>query len=186
MKTILILISALMFTACSGGGGGSNSASEAPRIVQPGSGDQGNGNPVTDPPEAVSITYYKRSRTDAPINGWINKTYTAVGSCLQYELKTYCWDDGIQTIDFTANQFHYGPYTYNYWNLQRAPNGNYQSCSGGCLNSYMQSPTMITQTLLQAIPQQNITQILSTGTAVQVVCTKQNQVLSCGSFSVNL
>lgn len=136
-------------------------------------------------PTTVQLTYFRRVKSDAPISGWITHTYTAVGSCVVYLTKTYCWDDGLQTLQsWSANSNHYGPFAYTYFGLGGTPSA-YGPCAGGCSSDLLSSPRHIGVTLAANIPAQEITDIFNLGTPVAVTCTETDDALSCGDFTID-
>jgi hypothetical protein len=142
----------------------------------------------SDPITGIALTYYSKTMTEAPVSGWIYKTYTATGSCVIYLSKTYCWDDGMKTIDFTANQFHYGPYTYTYWGMGLKSTGSpWGPCYGGCEADLLAQPTIMTNPILIALPNPSgVTEMFFQGTSTQVTCTESNGLLNCGDFTIDL
>lgn len=180
MKNIFTLLTVLSMAACNGGGGGATETAKLPNIEQPGAPDQpadpGN------PPENVTLTTYTLSLTEAPVNGWVNKTYTATGTCTQYNAKTYCWDDGVQIIDFTSNNFRYGPYTYTFFRLQSGP----ANCYGACVDDLLVQPTLIEGNVEAAINVATVSNVLANGTPETANCTKTGNTIDCGDFSVEV
>ncbi|CAB4150018.1 hypothetical protein UFOVP558_60 [uncultured Caudovirales phage] len=186
----LIIALVLFLTACGGsGGGGASTQANAPAPDQ--------GLPSTDPgaiapapttpatPTVVSLTYYSLSKTVAPVSGWPTKQYTAVGSCATFESNTYCWDDGLKSLSWSASGNNYGPYTYTYWSTMDS--GTHPlHCSGGCTNSYLTTPRLIESVLEPMLTTISINQVLSTGTPTTVSCTKDNGQLDCGGWTVTL
>lgn len=184
----LIVYTALVLStaACAPGGGGSSTAPEA-RIAEPIPADLFA--PVVPPDAPVlatpSLTYYRLSKTVAPINGWATKTYTATGYCVVYLTNTYCWDDGVKTLQWSSNNNHYGPYTYTYFGMQGNAS-NWGPCSGACGADLMPAPRIISATLENNIGTVNIQNVFTHGTAVPVSCTETNGVLNCIDFVINL
>lgn len=176
--SVILLSSALIGCGKTGGASAQSAAAPDPDNTLPG------GGPVI---STASVTYYAMSMTAAPVNGWITKTYTALGYCAQYLSKTYCWDDGRQTIAaWTYNSSHYGPYYYNYWGLDTHSGGGYQACSGGCLADYMSGPKYVDHSLETALTLTKVNDVLAHGTPTTVTCTVSATELNCGSFVVAL
>ena len=191
MKTFLkisgLIALALYFTACAPGGGSGDAAKnvDVPSETVPAdllSPSIDSNDPVVATP---SLTYYKLSKTVAPINGWITKTYTATGSCVVYLTKTYCWDDGMKTLQWSANNHTYGPYTYTYFGMQ----GNattWGPCNGACTSDLMPAPRVISAALQNNIGAGVINNVFTNGQAINVNCTEQSGQLNCIDFVINL
>lgn len=201
MKTLLLILSALYLTACAGSGSGGASVQTkvddipADLVVPP-----------VDPSAPVlatpSLTYYKLSKTIAPVNGWTNKTVTLTASCIVYTGKTYCWDDGVKTIaSWVYNNHTYGPYTYTYFGLAQRTNGGTTICFGGCSSDFMPAPRVISTTLQTNIGSAAtgsnpgggnisgasvINEVFTSGAALNVNCSEQDGQLNCVDFIVNL
>lgn len=182
----LVVIMGLSLTAC-GTAGNSNAAAALTSQAQV---SQTNGLVSTDNSDSSSITltYYSLSQTIAPLTSWPTKTYTATGYCVVYQSNTYCWDDGDHTIEFTSDNFTYGPYTYNFWGMDSRTTGTpWGQCSGGCQTDLMSSPTLITEDLTNNMADPSlVNEVLDTGNAIQVSCTESNGLLDCGDFTINL
>lgn len=180
----------MILSACGGGSsGGSTSVGASPvdNIVPPDQGDTGNQNPepTQQEPQTYDLTYYAKSFTEAPVNGWINKQYTATGYCAQVSSKTYCWDDGVKTLDWTSQNVHYGPLKYTYFSIMTNVTGSGPlSCHGGCANDYFITPTLITQQLNTMIGA-TISDVLNHGDQGQVTCTINGSDLVCGSVTLS-
>lgn len=133
----------------------------------------------------VSVTYYRLSRTEAPVSGWSTKTYTASGYCTQIATQTYCWDDGLKTLvawtDLHNN--HYGPFYYDYWELQNS-SGVPHTCHGACANDYMSSPVLVDSSMASALPAQNVSAVFASGVPTTVTCTKVGTTVTCGNLSL--
>ena len=128
-----------------------------------------------------TLTVYALSKTEAPVNGWITKKYTATGYCMVYQTKTYCWDDGIKIIDFTSNGFRYGPFKYTFWGL-----GNTGPCYGGCVSDRLLEPTEMTREILDnTTGQTGVDLVFSTGTARTIDCEETRTRLNCGTFGLD-
>lgn len=182
-KRMTILSLAWIAYACSGcnGSAGGSSTQAAPvgdvaPIVDPAPGD-GNRSAPTGP---VTVTYYALSRTEAPINGWPSKTYTATGYCAEIEGMTFCWSDGLKTLQWTSNNFQYGPHRYNYFGLSTS-NGNPQTCHGGCTDDYLQAPALVTNQLLNVLDAQMVQDVFDHGTEQTMTCNVVDDTLDCGS-----
>ncbi len=190
MMLLLLAMTILNLVACGGGAGngGSTSASPAPTnptspvtpivpIVGP--------NPTPAPNGSVALTYYTLSKTVAPVNGWPTKQYTAMAACVQFENNTFCWDDGIKTLQWTSNNNNYGPYTYDYWGVTTTAQG-WGLCNGGCVTDFMIQPIYMSQSLVNNITLAKITQVFTQGTPKQVSCTESNNILDCVDFAINM
>lgn len=177
MKTkILSVIAALILSSCgSGGGGGATQA----RDLVPAQPEQ----PIVPPQNPnVSVTVFKLQKTEAPVNGWVTKTYTASGSCFIYSGKTYCFDDGVKTLQWTQNNVTYGPYTYTYWSR----NASLGHCHGGCDSDYFTTPKEMTNNVVTAVGNQNINAVFNQGQSSALSCEDNGQTLNCGQFLINL
>lgn len=186
MKNLFIALLALSMVACKGGSGGAASTDNAklPNVEDP-SNPADPVDPVDPGSEQVTITTYSLAFTEAPVNGWPTKTYTAIGTCAQYEAKTYCWDDGLQVIDFTSGGFRYGPYNYSFFRLMES-NGSPANCHGACTNDLLEIPTLIEGDVEAAISIARVTNVLANGTPEQATCTKTDDLLDCGDFSIQM
>lgn len=191
MKTLGMILAIACLTACHESTSGSSNpqtetpAIETPAIETPVDQPPANDNVVDNPSVgsiAVSVTYYAKSFTEAPINGWINKTYTSEGYCLTYRAKDYCWDDGVHTIDFTVNNFRYGPSTYTYWGMKQGMH----ICHGDCNPDAMTEPMEVDQYLKGNLGNSKVDAVFSSGTASTVTCQDDGPTLDCGSFKVTL
>lgn len=185
MKTtmiIFLLLSLMSLTACNEGGG-SGEQSAAPKTATPAP----TLTPVPSEPtdETVMVTYYSLSRTEAPVAGWTQKTYTATGYCTEIQEKTFCWSDGLKILQWVDNNVQYGPLKYNFWGLSTS-NNKPQTCDGGCADDYMQSPKLITAQLLQLIPAEDIQYMFDHGTQNQMSCTVSQTTATCGSLTFEL
>lgn len=184
-KVLALVVLALYFTACAGGGG--SDAGIADKIVDATPSDLiapivNSNDPVIATP---SLTYYKISKTVAPVNGWITKTYTATGACVVYLTKTYCWDDGMKTLQWVSNNHTYGPYTYTYFGMQGSA-ASWGPCSGGCTSDLLPAPRVISATLENNIGSAVINNVFTNGVATNVTCTEQSGQLNCIDFVINL
>lgn len=184
MKTTMIaflMLSLMTLSACNGGGDGA-SEQASPKAVPKSDGtptlNPDQENPAT---EAINVTYYSLSRTEAPVSGWLNKTYTATGYCAEILEKTYCWSDGLKILQWTYNNFQYGPLKYNYFEAHTS-GGRAQTCYGGCVDDYMESPKLITAQLLQVIPAEDIQNVFDHGDQNQMSCTLNETTMTCGSL----
>lgn len=170
------------FLACSNVGcidnGGSSPAQS--RVADPIS-DETPTVPTPTPTATIQLTYYALTMTEAPVNGWPTRTYTATGSCVVYLTKTYCWDDGIKTLHWVYNNSEYGPYRYTYWR-RTASNG---SCHGGCTTDLFLTPRFISVTLNNTLSA-NISAVFSSGVAKTVSCVESSTTVSCGDFVIDL
>lgn len=142
--------------------------------------------PVTPVGVAVVVTVYAKTGGEAPINGWPTKTYTATGYCAVYTGLTYCWDDGVKTLQWQNNSTFYGPFTYTYWNMSQNSVG-YSSAHGGLVQDLMATPRVIGQgigvNLVSALSTVNA--VLSTGTATSYNCVDTAGNVDCGNFVID-
>lgn len=132
----------------------------------------------------IALTYYSLSETVNNANN-TGHSYTVVGSCVNYLTKVYCWDDGVKTIDFTVNNFRYGPYTYTYWGLM-LQNGHLALCNGGCGVDAATSPIVMSASVIADVTQNAVNTVFNTGTSHQVSCTLSGQLLNCIDFEIDL
>lgn len=195
MRIIMSALLGLMLTGCESGGGSSGAAS-APA-------SDGTAVPITPPAApvasqgsqssavAVQVTYHSLTRTTAPVQGWQSKTITMTGSCLVYLTKTYCWDDGVKTLQWSSNNSFYGPFTYTYWGLNQNGQGM-GICFGGCPSDLMSAPRLISNAVGTNITQSSldtgntVNDVFNLGVSHQLQCSEDNGVLDCGTFSVSL
>jgi len=182
MKNFKILLFALLLglTACNETGSGSSAKSLPVATILPDE-DGGTTLPDNSVPQALSVTYYALSRTEAPINGWPTKTYTATGYCAEIQGYTFCWSDGLKTLQWTVNNFTYGPHRYNYFEL--SSNGaNAQTCHGGCQDDFMASPKFVSNLLLQVLDPNKVQDVFDHGTPSTMNCTLEGGNVNCGSI----
>jgi hypothetical protein len=203
----LILLALIPMMGCLDSGGGSSPAptarTETPAPTQPVV-DPITQQPIVQPPGApaapvvvptptpivqtpagptvatVAVTLYQAARTEAPVNGWPTKTYTAQATCFQYLSKIYCADDGVKTVTIPG----LGPFTYTYFGIMTS-GASFGICSGGCTNSHFLSMRLLTSSLMIAIGTQ-VNQILNSGAATQISCSDDGATLSCPGFQVAL
>ena len=194
MKKILILSVLALITGCGAESGlpgipeaGAASAGEgnaAPTLSAP---NLGSGPEAPEPPVTVPLTVYSKTRTEAPINGWVNKTYTATGYCTERLGNTYCWDDGMKTLDWTYNHFHYGPYTYSYFGVNQQTNGGLGYAHGGMDEDALAEPTLMTIQITNIMAAGGVSPhvVLTTGTQSVVLCTEEETgELTCPGFTI--
>lgn len=186
---VLLVILAFSLTACNGGGDGEAEAvpSDGRRIVAPGV-DEGRVEDEVSEPVAVDVTLYSLTRTIAPSSSNPHLTFTATATCLEFNNRQYCFDDGIhQTVG--------GPITYkdNYFGLQaHASTGSPQSCKLSCNNSYMASGRDVTNRrslsliVLGGTLGQEVDHILATGTPTLTSCVLDNGTLTCGTLVIEV
>jgi hypothetical protein len=134
-------------------------------------------------PGTIPVNYKALIRTEAPVNGWPNKTYTAVGYCATINSSTFCWSDGLKTLTWTSNNFTYGPLYYNYWEVHTGSGGLAESCHGGCVDDFMTAPVLVTPQLLQRIPAQKIQDVFDQGGGGSLNCTVNGSTYDCGSVT---
>lgn len=126
-------------------------------------------------PAPISVTYYSKGHTVTPNAGQPTKTYTATGYCTVISTKTFCWDDGIHTINYPG----FPPVTgyYTYWGL---------SCNGTCTTDAALAPVLTDMTFInQIMTGVSINSVLTTGTPTTVSCSNNSGVYDCGSFSID-
>lgn len=180
-KTILLASLLIGLTACNEGGGGSSTTTAKTAPVNSFLPDDPN--QVQDPstPQPKTVTYYALSRTEAPINGWPTKTYTATGYCAEIDGFTFCWSDGLKTLQWTSNNFTYGPHRYNYFEL--SSNGaNAQTCHGGCQDDFMAAPKFVSNVLLQVLNPAKVQDVFDHGTPGTLNCMLDQGNVNCGSI----
>lgn len=145
------------------------------------------------PAAPIPLTYYKLTKVTNNA-GNTGRSYTATGSCVQYNSKTYCWDDGIKSFVFAGTTF-----SYDYWNESRdAGNSNYWGTgndwaytSGEVIADFMTSPTLMSAHLTSSIASPgagapSATLVFQNGTPVSVSCTLTGNSLGCGDFMIDL
>ena len=187
---ILILTLALSLTACKGGGGEAETTAapgDERRIVNPGV-DEDNADEETVTPESVDVTLYSVTRTIAPSSSNPHLTFTATATCLEFDNRQYCFDDGMhQTVG--------GPITYNdnYFGLQpHVSTGSPQSCKLSCNDSYMASVRDVTDrrnlslVVLGGTLGQEVDYILATGTPTLTSCVLDDGTLTCGTLVIEV
>lgn len=139
-------------------------------------------------PSVTTVTgsYFTKTKSEAPITGWSTKTYTAQGSCLVYQSKTYCWDDGLKVLQWTSGGHTYGPYGYTYFGVGTIANGSQTFQGQGALVSDLAvSPRVITASMESNMLVSSST-VLTTGAPTSVTCTDDGSTLNCGTFSIDL
>jgi hypothetical protein len=121
------------------------------------------------------VTYYAKSHTVTPNGGQPTKHYTATGYCAVVNAKTFCWDDGIHTIDYPG----FPPVTgyYTYWGL---------ACNGTCTTDVASSPVQTDLTFTnQIMTGVSISGVLG-GAPTTVACSDDGAgTLDCGSFIID-
>jgi len=198
MKQLITIALALALAACNQGGGSSPATGTTTLpidVVQPGPetpeepadpGAPGPGPQVPGQPDPEQVTHFLRvyslSKTEAPVNGWSFKTYTATGSCATHEGKTYCWDDGVKTITIPV----IAPLTYTYFGVMPGGGIGFQNCHGGCVGDYMTTPRVIDGALAATITTATVNQIFSQGSTTDLDCVESAGVLNCGSVSIQV
>lgn len=175
MKPFILCFVLYFVTACGSGGGGSAASSQttAPNLTAP--------SVPAAPPATVSLTYYSVTKTVAPIGSWPAKTYTATGSCVIYNAKTYCWDDGTKTVTIPG----VGSYTYSYWD-QSMVGAALVSCSGGCGADPLTAPTVLSVVVETNLTLTAVNSVFSSGTSKAVTCTLTGTDLDCVDFVIDI
>lgn len=179
----------LTLSGCQSGGGGGGSASAgvaaSPDAPTPAASPSPTPTPtpsasITGQP--VTVTYYSKTSTTAPVNGWPLKTVTMTGHCMIYASRTYCWDSGLTTLaQWNSNSNWYGPYSYTYFGY-----GDTGHCSGGCTGDPISTPSHLSQQLINNIPAQTINDIFNLGTGATLNCTDDGSTVDCGAFQIDL
>lgn len=182
----LIMISlAVMLVGCAGGSGSSPTiaavTSQNPEDVIPSDLIAPDVDPSASIDATATLTYYKLSRTEAPITNWASKVYTATGFCVVYNSHTYCWDDGVKTVSIPPSY----TFKYTYFGLQGTAQ-NWNHCYGGCSSDLMPLPRFISSTLQNNITPAVINAVFTNGTPKTVSCTESSGVLNCGDFVIDL
>lgn len=141
--------------------------------------------PTIDPsPSSAALpfpmTYFAATRTVAPQAGWPAKTYTAVGYCITYLTKTYCWDDGIHKTTIPNFDGQYSYFNMNWDGRQ------YALADGGLTTDLMTSPTFISEGISINLAPNVVHTVLTTGTAHDVSCIDNGSTLDCGDFQIDL
>jgi len=194
-RFLALVMSLVCLTACNESGTGPAVASAPVDGGSPALDPGGDPDPVlADPgdpvvePTVIPLTIYTLSRTIAPSTSYPSLTFTALASCVEYDSRQYCWDDGL-------HQTTGGPITFNdnYFGLQaHATTGNPQTCKLSCNASYMStirdvtSYRNISMVVLGGTLGQEIDHILATGTATNTSCTLSGQTLTCGTLVISL
>lgn len=144
--------------------------------------------PASTPVSAsIALRTYSVTETEAPINGWVNKTFTATGTCVQYQSKTYCWDDGVQTIPaWTVNNFTYPAAGNTYFGLSLPTPTHIGLCTNSCVTDAMAAPRIVAGAIATNIPAATIAHIFTIGVAKDVECTESNGILDCVDFQIDL
>ncbi len=202
MKKVILMLATLQLMACAQGGG-----SDTTTLTETAPSEKA---PISDlivptinasaPVVArPALTYYKLTKSIAPVNGWIYKTVSLTASCVVYQTITYCWDDGIKTLGWKYNGYTYGPFTYTYFGLAQRSNGGFSMCFGACSSDFMPAPRNITQSVKSNIGlaatnntgvsttgDAVINEVFSSGQPINVSCVEQDNQLNCNDFVINL
>lgn len=134
----------------------------------------------------VSLTVYQRTVTNF-ISG-SRQTYTVTGYCTEIKTSTYCWDDGMKSIELKDGNYDLGLVTYTYWGASQTSAIHTEvsySCNGGCYNDVMSSPTLIGYDFLMQKGQSYVDQVFDSGISNIVSCTELSGVITCPTFEVN-
>lgn len=167
MSNLFLTLSVLLLTACGSGGNG-GAASQASLPVN----DPIPGVAAPTPTPALApqaLTYYSRTTSLGVPGGFTFFT----GSCMNYGLNTYCWDDGekrIQNLNYCS-----------FWNIG--------DCTAGNKADYMAVPKVLSVNLIaefnHTLLNYTASQVL-TGVPTNVNCTDDGTTLDCGTFQIDL
>lgn len=192
LKKIALVALTLGLVACEApkdGGVAADSAPAKPSVQVDGGasgGDSSSSGGGQTQSSTVSITYHSLTKTFAPVNGFSFKTIQMTGSCVIFSAKTYCWDDGLKTIQFSSGGNNYGPYKYSYWGL----GANHGPCWGGCTSDSMTEGSYVDGSLQanlnssQANTGNSVNEVFNLGTTTQVDCDETSDKLTCGSLVI--
>jgi hypothetical protein len=200
MRQLFVILPMLGLAACAGNGSGGSAVPANLLSPTPSVGTNPVSTPVSNPsvdptpsPTPVSnptgsslnITVYSLTKTVAPVNGWILKTYTATGYCLNRNSKNYCWDDGMKTIpSWIDNNFQYGPYYNDYWETYLTNQSMVGfNCKNGCTTDPTTSPTYFDITYTVNIGTSKINEVFNSGTATVLSCTTDGVTVTCPNFT---
>ena len=182
-STILMLTSLVALTACG------QAPSALSQIVQAKAGSpapQASGvAPQASPmPSAAAspfpLTYFAATAILAPQAEWPTKTYTAVGYCIIYLSKTYCWDDGMHKTTIPNFDGQYSYFNMN-WDGRM-----YALANGGMESDFMTEPKIIAGGVAINIKPGIVNLVLTTGTAHEVLCSIEVSILDCKDFQIDL
>ena len=172
IKVTILILAMTDLTAC-GSGGGSSPQSQSIVGAQPSTPDiVATPTPVPTPtpaPTPQALTYYSRTTSLGSPGGYVYYT----GSCMNYGINTYCWDDGEKPV--------FGDLYCSFWNIG--------DCTYYSKTDTMAAPTVLSVNLVaeltHALAISSPTTVLS-GTPTNVSCTQTNETLDCGSFQIDL
>lgn len=178
MNHLLTTLMAICLTACGSAGGGGAQLAQDPAFVGGTTGGTGGGATTQD------VTLHQKSFTEAPVTGWSTKTYTSNGYCAEVNGKTFCWDDGVKTLQWTSGGFTFGPLTYSYFGVMSNPvNGSPLSCHGGCSGDYVFTPT-IPDVGLNNVIGTAVSDLIANGAQSTITCNIIGNDLDCGTFTL--
>lgn len=179
----------LVLTACGSGAPSTSVRSPELRAIEPIADDlPAAPAPSASPaPVSMQLTYYTQTEVRAPQAGWPTKTYTSIGHCVVYLGDTYCWDNGVQVLQWTLNSSAYGPFYYTYWNMNQPASGSWGHSSGGLTSDLMPSPRLITSLVATRMGGMGaVNTVLTNGQATTVNCTETAGILNCVDFAIDL
>lgn len=134
-------------------------------------------------PVTVTLTVYSDTDTIAPISGWPTKTYTVTGYCVDYLAVTYCWDDGMKTLQWTSGGNSYGPYTYAYFNVNRRIDNSLGSSNGGMYSDALVAPTIVNTHVLNLMQAGGLNPVVVN--PVNVDCSVNDNIVTCPTFTID-
>jgi len=157
-------------------------------------------NPEASPSPSVSpiaspipLTVYSLTKVVVTSNGATVETLYGTGSCVKYNAKDYCWDDGIKYLSQSNPQD--GGYTF--WGMD----SNEELCpaggNGNCKSDLFTQPILMTSGINQILfsypgvnNKRSVSQVYAQGTTSQVTCTLDDTgLLDCsgdeGTFTVD-
>lgn len=188
MKTIFAILALALLSGCLSPDGGGTSggspvaATPAPLVPEPEGGEEDPPAEVPQDPITVAVDVRTLTRTEAPINGWSTKTYTATATCARVGGKDFCWDDGVKTVVIP----NIGSFTYTYWGAYLNGAGSLRfGCYGGCPSDAMQAPRFMSSAYVTNLTQAAINEVFNMGVAAQQQCTEANGVYTCPGFTID-
>ncbi len=235
LTLILVVAMTAALTACDTGGGAGSTSSAAPALLTPEVPPTSDAPPVSPAPspspspssQSVNVSVY--TLTELRVAGAMNQgvgssvplygmgapgyiapahSFVIKGSCLTYNLNTYCWDNGVVSTApyMDHDQFHNlvsycaaGTCEFSFFGLM-TPDNNVSStgiCIGNCADDVVTAPTKLIYsnngTVLDSFNGHAINPALSIpddvfthGDPNQVTCTDDGTTLTCPDFTVTL